>query len=183
MSAAASPKTETAKTAKTPVKDTRPRKEQAQDVIRRDVLWALGAGLVPVPLGDIAAVTAVEMKMLRELSQIYDVTFTENIARKIAYTLLSSIGAVGIGAAIGGSLTKLIPVVGSTLGMISVPAVAAAFTHALGQVLVVHFEVGGTLLDFDAEAMRAHFKSEFEKANQTVAQMQTETARPSAKPV
>jgi uncharacterized protein (DUF697 family) len=181
MSTTASPTPAPAATA--PAAETPPsRSAQAHKIIRRDVLWALGAGAVPIPIVDIAAVTAVEIKLLRELSAVYEVKFSEGIAKKIAYSLLSSIGAVGIGSVVGGSLAKLIPVVGSALGFVAVPIIVAAFTHALGQVLVMHFEAGGTLLDFNPDAMRAHFKQEFEKAKQTVSTLQTETPKSPAKP-
>lgn len=162
-------------------KDAPSRAVQAQAIIRRDVYWSLGAGVVPIPLLDIAAVTAVELKMLRELSNLYGVDFSEGVAKKIAYTLLYSLGAVGMGSLVGGSLAKLIPVVGQALGVVATPVVAGAFTHSLGQVMVMHFEAGGTLLDFDPAAMRAYFKEEFEKAKHTVAQMQSETAKSSTK--
>jgi uncharacterized protein (DUF697 family) len=158
------------------------RASQAQAIIRRDVLWSLGAGLVPLPILDIAAVTAVDLKMLKELSELYGVKFSEGIAKKIAYSLLSSVGVLGIGSMVCGSLSKLVPVVGQALGIISVPIVVGAFTHALGQVLLMHFEAGGTLLDFDPEAMRAFFKQEFEKAKQTVSELQTDAAKTNPKP-
>jgi uncharacterized protein (DUF697 family) len=162
--------------------DPAARLEKGRECIRHNVFWALGAGVVPIPILDIAAVMAVEMKMLRELSSLYGVNFSEGLGKKIAYSLLSSIGMVGIGGIIGGSLSKLIPVFGQTLGLVSVPILVAAFTHSLGQVLVMHFEAGGTLLDFDPAAMRAHFKAEFEKAKQTVSQMKSEVSPASPRP-
>ena len=42
----------------------------ADEIIRSHVLWALGAGLMPVPLFDIAAVTAVQMDMLKQLAEL-----------------------------------------------------------------------------------------------------------------
>lgn len=182
MSAENSNSTAAENTAAKPIAPEQSRAGQAQAIIRRNVLWALGAGVVPVPFLDIAAVTAVEMKMLRDLSTVYGVKFSEGIAKKIAYSLLSSIGMVGIGSVIGGSLAKVIPVVGHTLGLISVPIIAGAFTHSVGQVLVMHFEAGGTLLDFDPEVMRSYFKQEFEKAKQTVTQIRNETAKTTSKP-
>jgi hypothetical protein len=50
-----------------------------------------------------------------------------------------------------------------------VPATAAAATFALGKVLIEHFEMGGTLLTFDANAVRKHYYDEFTRSNATVA--------------
>lgn len=153
------------------------RLKQADAIIHRNVLWALGAGVVPLPVLDIAAVSAVELKLLKELSNVYAVEFSKKIAKKVIFSLLTSAGVLGIGCLIGGSLSKLVPFIGTTVGFVSVPVVVAAFTHGLGRVLVMHFEAGGTLLDFDAAAMRLHFQQEFEKGKQVVADLQKQGDR------
>jgi uncharacterized protein (DUF697 family) len=157
------------------------RLDQGQAIIRRNVLWALGAGVVPFPIVDVLAILAVEMKMLKQLSDVYEVKFTEGVAKKITGSLLTSLGSVGIGAAIGGSLVKLVPVIGTTLGLVSVPIFAGAFTNAMGRVFQMHFETGGTLLDFDPKTVRSHFKHEFEKSKKEVSQLQHEMQAKTAK--
>lgn len=154
--------------------DPATRLAKSQEITRRHVLWALGAGVVPFPVVDVLAVMAVHVKMLKEFSDLYGVKFSEGAAKKILGNLLSSIGIVGIGSAIGGSLAKLVPVLGSTLGFISVPVIAGMATHAVGKVFTMHFEAGGTLLDFDPATMRAYFKQEFDKAKDTVTQLSAE---------
>jgi uncharacterized protein (DUF697 family) len=150
------------------------RTAKGRDVIHNNVLWALGAGVVPIPIVDVVAIMAVEVKLLKQLTDVYEVTFTEEIAKKIIGSLLVSVGSVGLGAAIGGSLAKLVPVLGSTLGAVSVPVFAGAFTHALGRIFQSHFEMGGTLLDFDSAAVRAHFKRELAKSKEEIARLQKE---------
>ena len=157
-----------------PVDNPFARVATAESIVHRNVLWSLGAGLLPLPLLDIAAVTAVEVKMLKELSDLCGVGFRSEIAKKLIYSLLSGLGSVGIGGAVGFSLSKLIPGIGTTFGLISIPLFAGAFTHALGRIFVMHFESGGTLLDFDPHGMRSHFKQEFEKAKVAVGRMQKE---------
>lgn len=154
------------------------RTDQADAIVRRNVLWSLGAGAIPVPFVDVLAVSAVQVKMLKQLSDLYGQPFSESIAKKLVVSLLTGLGGVGLGvafgAAIGGSLAKLLPAVGTTLGVLSVPLFAGAFTHATGRVFTMHFESGGTMLNFDARAMRAYFKQEFEKAKDVVSQLQSE---------
>lgn len=154
-----------------PPVDTVSRVGRAEAIVRRNVLWSLGAGVVPFPLFDAIAITGVQLKMLAELSELYKVEFTENIAKKVIGSLLSSLGGVTIGSVVGASLSKFIPVVGTALGIVSVPLIGGASTHATGKVFVLHFEAGGTLLDFDPHKMRRYFKDEFEKGKQTVAEM------------
>jgi len=164
----ASPKVE----AETETKAAEPvsRVGRAEAIIRRNVLWSLGAGVVPMPLVDMLAVTGVQVKMLAELSSLYGVPFREELATKLVGSLLSGVLGVGAGALLGGSLAKFIPVVGTAFGVISIPIVAGAFTHSTGKVFLMHFEAGGTLLDFDPHAMRTYFKQEFEKAKEQIRQ-------------
>ena len=58
----------------------------------------------------------------------------------------------------------------------SVSIVSGAFTLATGRVFTMHFESGGTVLDFDAGAMRAYFEDEFARAKRTVADLRKRTA-------
>jgi uncharacterized protein (DUF697 family) len=146
----------------------------AQAIIKRNVLWALGAGLLPLPILDMVLATGVQVKMLAELSALYDTKFSEAAVKKTLVSLASSIGGVAVGTAVGASIAKLIPAIGTTLGVVTVPIIVGAFTYAAGNVFVLHFETGGTVLDFDAAAMRAHFLTEFERAKVKVTELQKE---------
>jgi uncharacterized protein (DUF697 family) len=148
--------------------------DQARAIIRRNVLWALAAGLVPVPLIDFLALEAVEVKMLNELSQLYKLDFREDFAKKVIGSLLSTVGSVGVGAALGFALVKFVPVVGTALSLVTMPLLAAASTRALGNAFLMHFESGGTVLNFDPDKMRSYFMKEFEKSKKVVAEMRQE---------
>lgn len=141
----------------------------AEAVVRRNVLWAFGAGILPVPLFDLVAVTAVQLKMIKELTNLYGVTFREGVAKKLLASLISSGVGLGIGLALGASFAKLIPGIGTALGAVATPVTVGALTYATGRVFIMHFEAGGTLLDFDVAAMRAHFKAEFEDGKNVAA--------------
>jgi uncharacterized protein (DUF697 family) len=147
------------------------RLDRANEAVQCNVYWAMGAGVLPLPVFDIIAITGVQLKMLRELSKIYEVTFTEGVAKKAVTALLVGIGGVGIGGLIGASLFKFVPFVGLSLGMASVPVVSGMLTHAVGRTFVMHFEAGGTLLDFNPKAMRRYFEAEFRQAKQVVTEM------------
>lgn len=148
------------------------RVQRAQSVVRRNMYYAMGAGILPLPLFDVVAITGIQLNMLRQLSKLYDRKFSEGVAKKAVVSLLVGIGGVGVGGLIGASLFKLIPFVGLPLGIASVPVVSGAFTHAVGQTFVMHFEAGGTLLDFDPKAMRAYFEKELAKAKEMVAKLE-----------
>jgi len=139
------------------------RSEKAKKLIRRNVYWALGFAAIPVPLVDVAGVFAAQIKMLRELTTLYGMPFSESRAKAIVSALITTIGGNAIATAVVGSLLKAIPVVGTAMAIVTMPIVGAAVTQTLGNLFMMHFESGGTLLDFDAAAMRDHFKQEFEK--------------------
>lgn len=139
------------------------RSASAKKMVRHYTYWALGLGAIPIPFVDVAGVLGAQIKMLRELSKLYGVAFSENRAKALVSALISTIGGGVLSVAVVGSLLKLIPVVGTAMGVVAMPAVAGAVTLTLGNIFMMHFESGGTLLNFDATAMRGHFKREFQK--------------------
>jgi uncharacterized protein (DUF697 family) len=132
-------------------------------IIKENILWAAGGGLIPVPVLDIVAITAVEVKMLKELSALYDLPFREHQVKGILASLVAGVGAPALGMAITASLFKSVPILGAVSGFIAVPGAAAAFTYAVGKVFLQHFASGGTFLDFDPKKVREHFARQFEE--------------------
>ncbi len=148
------------------------RLDQAHALVRRNVYWALGLGLLPFPLVDFALLTAVQIKMLKELSALYGVSFSERRARTLVWSLVTGLGSVVVTGALAGSLFKLVPFAGMLVGTVGVSVVAAALTQAIGDLFIMHYEAGGTLLTFDVEAMHAHFREEYDRARITVRRIQ-----------
>ncbi len=139
-----------------------PNKERltaADMIIRNHVIWSMGAGMIPILVADIFAVSALQLDMIRQLSRVYGVSFQETQGKAIVTSLTSS-ALARIGA---GSVIKLIPGIGSFLGGATVSAFAGASTYALGEVFKKHFESGGTILDFDPDRLRKYYKEKFEK--------------------
>lgn len=153
----------------------------AEAILRRNVLWACGAGILPLPVFDMLAVTGIQIKTIKQLSNLYGISFREELAKKLVASLLTGVVGVGLGVALAASIAKLIPVVGTALGAVTVPVIAGALTHATGKVFIMHFEAGGTLLDFDAAAMRAHFKAEFDGAKEAVSRLYAQEQASEAK--
>lgn len=142
--------------------DVAQRETAALAIVKRHVPWAVGAGVIPVPGADLAALVAVQLTMLSKLAKHYEVPFCKDGTKSVVVALLGDV----LGSTLSGgtvSLAKMVPVVGTIVGVIALPAFAGAVTYAVGRVFVSHFETGGTLLDLDPEALRAHFKTEFEQ--------------------
>lgn len=132
---------------------------RAEEVIKRFAAYSAGAGLIPIPTLDMAAIAGVQIKMLADLSKVYDVPFENDRVRPIVAALIGGYAASKIGYGIGGSLLKSIPLFGQVFGVLSVPAFGAGLTWAIGRIFMQHFASGGTFLDFDPDKVRAYFKS------------------------
>ena len=70
----------------------------ASKLVDRFSLWSGAAGLIPVPIIDIAAVAGIQIQMLRRLSEIYDVPFSENRGKSIIASLAGSVIPAGTAA-------------------------------------------------------------------------------------
>jgi uncharacterized protein (DUF697 family) len=139
-----------------------PRDELASHLVDRLSLRSGAAGLIPVPLVDMAAVGGVQLHMLRRLSEIYGVPFSENRGKSI---LTSLVGAVipASAASTTASLMKGLPVIGTSIGVLTMPVVSAGATWVIGKVFIQHFASGGTLLDFNPPDYREFIKTQREK--------------------
>ena len=144
-----------------PVDELELRVAKATEIVKRNMLWSAGAGVLPVPMLELVAITAVEVKLIKELADHYGVPFRNDLAKAGVLSLVGSLGSVTLGKMIALSSMRAIPVVGQLLAAVSVPGMAAAITYAIGKVFIAHFEAGGTLLDFNPAAMRDHFRAEY----------------------
>jgi uncharacterized protein (DUF697 family) len=136
----------------------------AMHIVNKHSLYAGGAGLVPVPLFDIAAIAGVQLLMLQKLAKHYAIPMRHDRGKAAISALLGSVVPTSLGYGVAGALVRNVPMVGGVLGMFTTGAFATASTYAVGRVFIQHFESGGTFLDFDPSRVRAHFEEEFKRA-------------------
>jgi uncharacterized protein (DUF697 family) len=151
----------------TPMTDEQ-RDEAASKLVDRFSLWSGAAGLVPIPLVDIAAVGGVQLQMLRRLSEIYNVPFAENLGKSLIASLAGSVipASTATTAALGaGSFMKFMPGFGTAIGAVTMPVISAGATYVIGKVFIQHFASGGTLLDFNPPDYREFIKAQKAKLN------------------
>ena len=137
----------------------------AQQVVDRFTLWSGAAGLLPIPLVDVAAVGGVQLLMLRRIADIYDVPFSENRGKSIIASLAGSVlpaSTATTTAMTAGSLAKGLPGVGWVVGALTMPVFSAGATWVIGRVFIKHFATGGTLLDFNPPDYREFIKAQKE---------------------
>jgi uncharacterized protein (DUF697 family) len=144
------------------------RNKHAETIIRNHILWSMGASfLIPVPIADIFAVSALQLDMIRQLCRVYNVDFAETQGKAVVTSLTSSTLAK-VGAR---SLIKFIPGIGQLVGGVATSVFNGASTYALGEVFKKHFESGGTILDFDTDRLKKFYQERFEKGKKVAEQL------------
>jgi uncharacterized protein (DUF697 family) len=143
---------------------------KANLLVKNFTLASAAIALVPLPLIDQVALISLELKMIHQLTKIYDVPFKPNIAISIISSLLSGITS-GLFARALQSFSKLVPLF-ATVGSGSIAISSASVTFALGNVFIKHFEDNGTFLNINFEWFRNIFFQQLGKPkdnSQTIA--------------
>lgn len=142
---------------------------KSNSIIKNHMIWSMGAGMIPVPIADLFAVSAIQLDMIRSLSKVYDIDFKATEGKAIITALTGS----GL-ARLGASAIKFIPGVGSILGGITRAVLSGASSYAIGEVFKKHFETGGTFLDFDPSRLGKYYDQMFEKGKEIARQVKEE---------
>lgn len=119
------------------------RRARAVEIVRCHVLLAIGAGLIPLPYLDLAAIGALQLKVLAALARHYEVPFAQAEAEAIVSAVLGSVGSTLVAGGALGTVAKFIPGVGTVTGLATLAVAGGSITYAFGQLAVGHFEAGG----------------------------------------
>ncbi len=136
---------------------------RANDVVKNYMMWTGAAGIIPVPIVDFAAISAIQLNMLNKIGEIYGYKFSANWGKEVIGSMVGGYLSTTIGNGIGLRIVKAIPIIGGIASSLVVPGLAAGSTWALGQIFITHFESGGTVLDFDPKKYKDHFTEMIKK--------------------
>lgn len=131
---------------------------KADKIIKRSTYWATGAGVLPIPVGDLIAVAAVQLDMLKQLSNHYGKDYSEIRGKAFIAALNGSILA-----RVGASMFKTLPVIGPLVGGVSMGVLSGASTYALGHVFTYYMNEYGTIENIDMEEAKEKYKEAFEE--------------------
>ena len=148
--------------------------QKALKTIKHYMWWSMGAGLIPIPLVDMAAVSGVQLKMLAAISKIYGVEYKKNGGKAVIASLGGFVVPYAMSYGAVGSLLKAVPLVGALAGAPAMALFSAASAWALGKVFIQHFESGGTFLSFNPEQVKEYFRAQFEEGHKMAASMKKE---------
>jgi uncharacterized protein (DUF697 family) len=140
--------------------------KEIEKIIKQHVAWSVGAGLVPIPVLDILAVTAIQLDMLKQLCRVYGINYFESSGKAMLSTVTGSTLA-----RVGASMIKAVPGVGTILGTVSMPVLSGASTYAIAHAATWHFESGGDLLNIDFSKIKDVYKEHFKKGKEVALQL------------
>jgi len=132
----------------------------AEELVRKYSFGSLAVGLVPLPLLDLAALTAVQLHMLSRLARRFEVEFSEQRARSFIWSLVGAGGATGFRGILM-TFIKALPGPHRLAKVVTTGVFGSAATFAIGKVFIQHFESGGTFLTFDPEKVRAYYAEQY----------------------
>jgi uncharacterized protein (DUF697 family) len=139
--------------------------DKAVDIIKLYSKIAAVVGLLPGNILNFAGILAVMVMMVWRIAA----TFGQREGKdRVKGSIMALIGAViptSVGHGIAAAVLAIPAVIaGSVLYFLVTPVLAYALTKAVGNTFVMHFESGGTLLDFDPKAFQEYFLKEFQEA-------------------
>jgi uncharacterized protein (DUF697 family) len=117
------------------------RRSLARKIVERHRNFAALGGLLPLPIVNIASVTAINLRMVKQLSDLYQVPFQRDRTRSMIIGLMGGAVPTGLGAATASTLTFIMPG-GAFVGLGVSAITAAALTRGIGLVFAESFESG-----------------------------------------
>jgi uncharacterized protein (DUF697 family) len=115
------------------------RRVLAGRIVEQNGTLAALSGLAPVPVINVAGVAAIIMRMLKQLSRLYQVDFERDRTRLFVIGILGGAAPTGLGAATVSSMGLVAPAP-AFLGLAVSALTAAAVTRAIGDVFIESFE-------------------------------------------
>ena len=129
--------------------DATQRRSLAKAIVERHAAYAAVGGIIPVPIVNVAGVTAVIVRMVKVLSGLYGVPFERDRARAVVIGLMGGTVPTGFAAVTTSTLVSLVPI-SNLIGLAVSSVTAIACTRSIGRIFVEHFEGGATLHDLPA---------------------------------
>lgn len=126
--------------------DAARRRSLAKAIVERHAAYAAVGGIIPVPIANVASITAVIVRMVKVLSGLYGVPFQRDRARAMVIGLMGGTVPTGLAAVTTSTLVTLIPASG-LIGLAVSSVTAIACTRSIGRIFIEHFESGATLHD------------------------------------
>ena len=156
---------------------------ESMRIVKKHARIAAAVGLVPGGLLNFAILLPVQVVMVWRIARAFGQSVGKEQVRGVLLSLFGSLIPAGIGHGAGIAIASLPAMVaGTVVYFVATPILAYALTRAVGNVFIMHFESGGTLLTFDPKSFTEYFVNEFKKAGGTLRKTDEAVPTPSAVP-
>ena len=115
------------------------RLRKAFRIVERHQMYSGLGGLFPVAAINVVSVTAVNLRMVKRISDLYGVPFEHDKTRSIVIGLMGGAAPAGLAAATATTFFHVIPAAGA-IGMAVSSVTAATLTRRIGMSYVERFE-------------------------------------------
>jgi uncharacterized protein (DUF697 family) len=122
------------------------RKRKAVGIVERYANGSAIGGAIPVPLVNAAAITALMVRMVKSLSELYGVPFERNRTRAIVVALMGGALPTGFSTIATSTLSYFVPGL-NLFGLAVASVTSGAYARSIGQLYIEHYE-SGSAIDF-----------------------------------
>src|SRR4051812_42848027 len=120
------------------------RRRKAVAIVERYANYSAIGGAIPVPLANAAAITALLVRMVKSLSDLYGVPFERNRTRSVIIGLMGGALPTGFATIATSTIALFVPGV-NVLGLAVSSVTSGAYARSIGQLFIEHFENGAAL--------------------------------------
>jgi uncharacterized protein (DUF697 family) len=139
------------------------RHREAMAIVKTWSQWSVVAGMTPVPVLDIIALSGAQIKMIQLLCKHYNIPFEKKVAVAVATGLIGGTLTSAVATGATRIVMKNIPVVGQIFNWTVEPVLSFGSTYAIGATFVQHFDSNGNLKSFKSEEMKDFATEQFLK--------------------
>jgi uncharacterized protein (DUF697 family) len=133
------------------------RRSGAMSIVHRYTMISAAAGVLTVPVLDVAALGVVHIALIKNITEYYGAEFSEHTARNILIGVGVSLVPGTIGSVLSRKALQILPFVTPGLGLAAMSACSAGVSYSLGAAFVRHYESGGTLDGFNLDRLHGTF--------------------------
>ena len=119
-------------------------RRKAVAIVERYANYSAIGGAIPIPLANAAAITALLVRMVKSLSELYGVPFERNRTRSIIISLMGGALPTGFATIATSTLTYVVPGL-NLIGLAVSSVTSGAYARSIGQLFIEHFENGATV--------------------------------------
>ena len=123
--------------------DEKKLRRMAMAVVERYANYSAISGAIPVPLANATAITALLLRMVKRLSDIYGIPFERNRTRAVIVGLMGGVLPTGFATVATSTLSYFVPGL-NVMGLAVSAVTSGAYARSIGQLYIEHFENGST---------------------------------------